>query len=65
MNLADRLLHDLKEKQLSFSIEALRSPGDKSQFEFGHRVGVVRGLEEALIILQNLINEDKNGGNDL
>jgi len=65
MNIESKLLNLLKANQAEFALEALRRPQDRDTFEYGYRVGVVAGYEEAMNVLLNLLDEDKNGNFDL
>lgn len=65
MNLETRLLNRLKVQQQTFAVDALKRPQERDAFEYGYRVGVVAGYEAAINVLLNLIDEDKNGDNDL
>jgi len=65
MNLNTKLLSQLKDRQAEFSLEALKKPQSRDIFEYGYRVGVVAGLEEATNVLLKLIDEEKNSDNDL
>lgn len=65
MNLETKLLNRLKAEQKEFALESLMQPGDKSSFEYGRRVGVVAGIEQAISALLNIIDEEKNSDNDL
>lgn len=65
MNLNTKLLSQLKDRQAEFSLEALKKPQSRDIFEYGYRVGVVAGLEEAMNVLLKLIDEEKNSDNDL
>lgn len=53
-----RLLAAIKQDQQSFAIDSLRTGGDKSQFDFGHRVGYFAGLERACQLLLKLVEEE-------
>lgn len=65
MNLETTLLNRLKAEQARFALEALRKPQNRDAFEYGHRVGVVDGLECAVNVLLSLLDEEKNSDNDL
>lgn len=60
-----RLFNALKAEQQRFALEALRKPQNRDAFEYGHRVGVVDGLEAACNLLLSLLNEEKNSDSDL
>ncbi len=59
------LLRKLKELQVSYALESLQRPNTRDTFEYGHRVGVVGGLEMAVDLLLTLLDEEKNGNPDL
>lgn len=65
MNVADELLKRIKSKQHEFALESLSKPQNRDAFEYGHRVGFIGGLNEALNVLYSLLDEEKNSGNDL
>jgi len=65
MNIDSKLLNLLKANQAEFALEALRRPQKRDTFEYGYRVGMVAGYEAAIDVLLNLIDEDKNGIQDL
>lgn len=65
MNIESQLLNRLKEKQQSFAVEALRRPQTRDTFEYGYRVGMFAGYEEAITVLLTLLDEEKNFDNDL
>lgn len=59
------LLNRLKAEQQTYALEALRMPGAKSEYEFGLRVGHVAGLERAIGVLLEMLDEERNGDRDL
>ena len=61
----DQLLNRLKVEQASYALEALRKPGMKTEFEFGHRCGYLAGLEKTVSILLEALDEERNGERDL
>jgi hypothetical protein len=65
MQLNNKLLSQLKDRQTEFSVEALKKPQTRDIFEYGYLVGTVAGLEEAINVLLNLIDEEKHSGNDI
>jgi hypothetical protein len=65
VNLADRLLASLKSQQQTFALESLKRPQNRDAFEYGYLVGVVAGYEASLNVLLSLLDEEKNGDNDL
>jgi|TARA_R110002124_G_scaffold74945_1_gene201275 hypothetical protein len=65
MNIDSKLLNLLKANQAEFALEALKRPQKRDTFEYGYRVGMVAGYEASIDVLLNLIDEDKNGKQDL
>lgn len=65
MNLADRLLAAIKTRQAAFALAALKQPSDRTEFEYGYRAGTVAGYESSLEILYKLLQEEKDGGNEI
>ena len=65
MNIETRLLNALKAEQARYALEALKTPGDKSAFDFGARVGTISGLEKAINLLMTIVDDAKNGDNVL
>ena len=65
MNIESQLLNRLKAGQQSFAVEALRRPQTRDTFEYGYRVGMFAGYEEAITVLLTLLDEEKNFDNDL
>lgn len=59
------VLHRLSIEQQAFALEALKRPGDKSEFEFGFRSGKVAGYDAALSIINNLIKEANSNDDKL
>ena len=51
------LLSKIKEKQVEHAVQALKHPGQKDAYEFGYRVGVFQGLEQAICVLLDLVKE--------
>jgi len=65
MNLETALLDSLKRKQQEHAFDSMRRPDKRDAFEYGYRVGVMAGLEEAVKVLLKLLDEEKNGENDI
>lgn len=65
MNIADRLLAGLKSQQQEFALESLKRPQNRDTYQYGYLVGMVAGYEAALNVLLTLLDEEKNGDNDL
>lgn len=64
-NFETALLNKLKAEQATYALGALRSPGNKTEYEFGVRVGYVAGLERAIGMLLSALDEERNGEKDL
>jgi hypothetical protein len=60
-----QLLTRLKAEQAQYALQALRQPNTRDAFEYGYRCGVFNGLEKAVEVLLNLLDEERNGNNDL
>lgn len=65
MNIETQLLNTLKAKQQAYALEALKRPQARDSFEYGLRAGTIAGLEAAIEVLLTLIDEQKNGDNDI
>lgn len=65
MSIETALLNKLKAEQAQFALDALRRPQNRDSFEYGYRVGTVNGYEAAINVLLSLLDEEKNGDNDL
>lgn len=65
MSIEGRMLNRLKAEQHKFALQALTKPNEKSEWEYGYRVGVVAGYEAAIALLLNLVDEERNSDNDL
>ncbi len=65
MNIDLKLLNLIKANQAEFALEALKRPQKRDTFEYGYRVGMVAGYEASIDILLNLIDEDRNGRDEL
>ena len=59
------LLRKLKELQSDYALESLQRPNTRDAFEYGHRVGVIGGLDMAVGLLLTLLDEERNGNPDL
>jgi len=55
----EKLLNKLKENQATFALDALKRPQQRDVFEYGYRVGMVAGFEEAINVLLTLLDEEK------
>ena len=65
MAIEDRLLGKLKSDQQAFALEALKRPVNRDAFEYGYRVGMVAGYEAAMKTLLDMLDEERNGDQDL
>jgi hypothetical protein len=65
MNLETALLNKLKSLQAQYAVDALRSPSDKSEFDFGYRVGYFAGMERAIECLLSVVEDEKYSDPDL
>lgn len=65
MSVEAMLLNRLKAEQQEFAVEALKRPQTRDTFEYGYRVGVVAGIETAINVLLKLLDEERNGDNDI
>lgn len=54
------ILNRLKHRQAQFALDSLRTPGDRSEYEFGYRVGVVAGYEKAMEEILALLKEERD-----
>tara|TARA_R110000824_G_scaffold83847_1_gene209645 strand:- start:4268 stop:4465 length:198 start_codon:yes stop_codon:yes gene_type:complete len=60
-----QFLNLLKINQSNFALDALRRPIDRDNFEYGYRVGMVAGYEEAINLLLQHLSEEEYSDNDL
>jgi hypothetical protein len=65
VNFETKLLNRLKAEQQKFAADALKRPQQRDAFEYGYRVGVVAGYEQAIEVLLKILDEEKNVDNDL
>jgi len=65
MNIETKLLNALKVEQSTFTEAALKHPQERDAFEYGHRVGVVAGIEASINVLLKLLDEEKHGDKGL
>lgn len=65
MNIETRLLNRLKTEQAAFATESLKRASDKTEYEYGFKVGVMNGIEHAINVLLALMEEDKKDGQQL
>jgi hypothetical protein len=47
----------IKAEQARYALDSLKSPGNKTEGDVGHRVGYVAGLERALMIVHEMLDE--------
>lgn len=64
-NFETALLNKLKAEQVEYALQGLRQPGNKTEYDFGLRVGHMDGLEHAIRILLSALDEERNGEKDL
>ncbi len=64
MNLETHLLNTLKAKQQTYALEALKRPQPGTPLSTAS-AGTIAGLEAAIEVLLTLIDEEKNGNNDI
>ncbi len=57
--MTEQLIARLKAEQAQYAQDALRNPGDKTEFEFGRRVGHLEGIDRALSVLLGLLEEGR------
>lgn len=65
MNIPERLLNKLKSKQQELALDFLSRPTNRDAFEYGQRSGIINGIEMSINVLLDLLDEEKNSGNDL
>ena len=54
------VLHDkLLTLRLQYALDALQKTGDKKEFDFGFRSGVVEGLSQAIQMIHDSLEEEK------
>lgn len=58
-------LNRLKTTQSELALQALRQPNMRDAFEYGQRVGMIAGLEHAIALLLNQLDEEKHDRTDL
>lgn len=59
------LLNRLKALQAEYALGCLKSPGDKSEYEFGLRVGTVAGIELAIDTILNALRDEREDKDSL
>lgn len=50
----------LKEEQARYALAALKQPNQRDEFEYGHRSGVIAGLERAIDTLLKGVEEENS-----
>lgn len=65
MNFETKLLNRIKAAQQQFAVDALKRPQQRDAFEYGYRVGVVAGYEQAIEVLLKILDEEQHSDNDL
>jgi len=58
------ILLRLENLKSTYALDALRAPVDKDAFEYGLRVGAIKGIELAIEKLQELFDEFKKADTD-
>lgn len=59
-----RILGLLKEEQAKYALTALKHPNHRDAFEYGYRVGMMAGLEQAITAILKSV-EEENSRDDL
>lgn len=54
------LLGKLKDEQAKYALQAMRQPDKRDAFEYGYRVGVMAGLEQAIGVLLKSVEEENS-----
>ena len=54
-----QIIARLKAEQADYAQQALRLPNEKTEFDFGYRVGTMAGLERAINLIFALIKESE------
>jgi hypothetical protein len=54
----ERALEELIKTETRFCIEALSTPGEKTEFGYGHACGMFQAIRMARSILERVLNED-------
>jgi hypothetical protein len=65
VSIPDKLLAGLKSQQQSFALESLKRPQNRDTYQYGYLVGVVAGYEASINVLLSLLDEAKNGKDDI
>ena len=55
-----QILARLKDEQARYALQALKVPASKNEFEYGHRTGVVAGLDLAISTLLKMVEEENS-----
>lgn len=55
----------LKAEQAEYAQQALRLPNEKTEFDFGYRVGVMAGLERSINLISVMLKEADDDKFDL
>lgn len=61
MSAVEKLLAQLKDRQVAFAVEALGIVRQRDAFEFGRLHGVISGLKMAEGLLEEILGEDDVG----
>lgn len=60
-----QFLNRLKKEQADYAFDALKRPAEKTEFEYGYRVGVLAGLLKSEEILIALLKSERDDDKDL
>ena len=61
----ERVIDKIKVQQQKVAVDALKKPKGQTAFDYGQASGLYHGMEMALQIIFNDLNEEKNGKDDL
>ena len=56
----NKLLGLLKDEQVRYALNALKQPNTRDAFEYGYRVGMMAGLEQAIAVLLKSVEEENS-----
>lgn len=57
----ERMIRRIEGLRDELSVAALTTPTDKTEYGYGHAVGVAQGLQLALQVLQGELEHEKRG----
>ena len=55
----EALINALKNEQARFAVDALRPSSDKTEYDYGFRVGKMAGIDTAIEVILGIIEESK------